>query len=705
MSMNNRSIWRAALLLGALLCMPTLRAQTLDDVEVSGAGGQAEITIRFAAQVRYQRHVVDPASESVQIFLQVTGEANSDGIIRDTRSSPPTRDLPGFVVRYLAPQGGGPSRRLDVTFDAPVEVIGVGQIGRSADNRSIVLQLKAQEAAPAAQPSEPAAATSTATEPVAMLADAKAALGRQDYDSAIALLNRILNLPPNDASQEAQELIGQVREALGGSDRARAEYQLYLKLYPEGPGADRVRERLAALDLPEAKAVAGGSAPRPHQTTTWGSVSSYYYGGNSRIRTDNIIITPATNATVIDTETLSQVDQSSLVTNIDANARFRGGDWDNRFVVRDIATLSFLSEQPNENRLTSLYGDFRYQPGRLGARLGRQSSTSGSVLGRFDGGSFSWGITEKWRVGAIAGVPAQDVLGNRPNFFALTVDGDTPIEGLGLGFFAVRQSVDGITDRQAIGSELRYFKNLTSVFGLLDYDIQFSKLNVASVQGSWQFAGGGVLNLLYDYRRTPTLQVSNVLLADPTQSLSDLLRTYDVSVLERYALGLTPISKVALAGVTYPVSSRWQLGAELRVSSLTGTDAFGTLPAQPGTGDVYTGTLQAIGTSVFTENGVVTFTASTLSADLYDALLLAANSRFRFGSRWTLEPSIRWYRQDNASGSQLTRLAPTLRGLFQFREHFSLEGEIAYEHSSSDSRLVDESYNILFYYLGFRWDF
>lgn len=703
--MNRRQVWRGLLLLIALLCAPAAWAQALDDVEVSGAGGQAEITIRFAAQVRYQRHVVDPAGESVQVFLQVIGESFGGGVIRDTRTSPPSHEIPGFVVRYVAPQGGVPARRLDITFDAPVEVIGVGQIGQSADNRSIVLRLKSQSATPTPTVTEPAATPSTATEPVAMLVDAKSALGRQDYDSAIDLLNRVLNLPPNDASQEAQELIGQVREALGSSDRARAEYQLYLKLYPEGEGADRVRARLASLDLPEAQAVAGGSAPRPHQTMTWGSVSTYYYGGNSRIRTDNIIITPATNATVIDTQTLSQVDQSSLVTNLDANARFRGGDWDNRFVVRDIATLSFLSEQPNENRLTSLYGDFRYQPGRLGARLGRQSSTSGSVLGRFDGGSFSWGVTEKWRVGAIAGVPAQEVLGNKPNFFALTVDGDTPIEGLGLGFFAVRQSVDGITDRQAVGSELRYFKDMTSVFGLLDYDIQFSKLNVASVQGSYQFGGGGVLNVLYDYRRSPTLQVSNVLLADPTQTLKDLLRIYGIDELERFAVGLTPISKVALAGVTYPVSSRWQLGAELRVSSLTGTDAFGALPAQASTGNVYTGTLQAIGTGVFTENGVVTFTASNLSADAYDAWLLAANSRFRFGSRWTIEPSIRWYQQDNATGSQLTRLAPTLRTLFQWREHFSLEGEIAYERSKSDAALVDESNNILFYYFGFRWDF
>jgi tetratricopeptide (TPR) repeat protein len=693
----------ACLLLAAagLFASPTGLAQALDDVEVTGAGGQAEITIHFAAQVRYQRHVVDNSNESVQILLQVTGEASDGGFIEDTRNSPPGHDLPGFVVRYTAPQGGVPTRRLDVTFESPVEFI---RIGQGPDNRSLLLVLKSQ--APLAEvsmPQQPAAPTSTA--PGGMLAEAKAALAKQDYDNAIALLNRILNLPPNDESQEAQELIGQVREALGSTDRARAEYQLYLKLFPDGPGAERVRARLAGLDLPEAQAVAGGRAPRPRQTLTWGSISTFYYGGNSRIRTDNIIVTPATNATVIDTQTLSQVDQSSLVTNLDANARFRGGDWDNRFVVRDIASVSFLDQQPNENRLTALYGDFRYQPQRLGARIGRQSSTSGSVLGRFDGGSFSWGVTEKWRVGAIAGVPAQDGLGNRPTFAALTVDGDTPIEGLGLGFFAVRQAVDGITDRLAVGTELRYFKEMTSVFGLFDYDVQFNQLNVGSVQGSYQFGSGGVFNFLYDYRRTPTLQVSNVLLADPTQTLADLLHTYNSSELEQQALGLTPISKVALAGVTYPVSSRWQLGAEFRVSSVTGTQAVGSIPAQPGTGNVLTTTLQAIGTGLLTENGVMTLTASQLNADAYDGLLLAVNSRFRFGNRFTLEPAIRWYRQNNATGSQLTRLAPTLRALFQWREHFGLEAEVAYERSRSDSVLLNETDNILFYYFGFRWDF
>ena len=692
-----RSAWLA-------LCFaPALGAQALDDIVVNGAGGEAEVRIEFAAQVRYQRHVVDASGESVQIYLQVTGENDSGGVFEDTRTSPPSAELPGFVVRYLAPQGGVPSRRLDITFEESVEFVRVGQ---GEDNRTLLLRLKAQ-----ARPQPAAAAAPTApippasNDPVAMLASAKAMLAAQDYDGAIALLNQVLNLPPNDASQEAQELIGQVREALGSDDRARAEYQLYLKLYPDGPGAERVRARLAGLDLPEAEAVASGRAPRPRQVMTWGSVSSFYYGGNSRIRTDNIIITPATNATVIDTQTLSQTDQSALVENLDANLRVRSGDWDNRFVLRDIATLSFLAQQPNENRLTALYGDFKYQPRQIGARIGRQSSNSGAVLGRFDGGTVSWGLTPKWRIGAIAGVPAQDVLGNRPSFAALTTDWDTPVEGLGVGFFAVRQAVDGLTDRQAVGAEVRYFKDTTSVYSLFDYDTRFGELNVASVQGSHQWGAGGVFNFLYDYRRSPTLQMSNALLVDPLLSLSDLLRTQSEADIERQALGLTPISKVLLVGATYPVFPKWQLGAEFRLSSLTGTDAFGSMPAQPSTGNVYTTTLQAIGTGVLTETGVLTFTTSRLTADQYDAWLLAMNSRFRFGTRWSVEPALRWYRQNNSNGSTLTRLAPTLRTLFQWREHFSLEAEVAAERSRSQAALINEVDNILFYYIGFRWDF
>ena len=72
--------------------------------------------------------MVDNSSQSVQIFLQVTGASEDDGVFEDTRNSPPGHDLPGFEVRYLAPQGGvalGHRRPVRRVLRAPRERVGI----------------------------------------------------------------------------------------------------------------------------------------------------------------------------------------------------------------------------------------------------------------------------------------------------------------------------------------------------------------------------------------------------------------------------------------------------------------------------------------------------------------------------------------------------------------------------------------------------
>ena len=127
---------------------------------------------------------------------------------------------------------------------------------------------------------------------------------------------------------------------LGELAKAKAEFELYLKLYPDAPGAARVRQRLATLTaMPEESPAA---TIRREAPSYWGSVSQYYYGGQSRTQTTTTITTPATGATTIDTARLSGTDQSQLITNVDLTARFRDATWDNRVVVRD----SYRGELP-----------------------------------------------------------------------------------------------------------------------------------------------------------------------------------------------------------------------------------------------------------------------------------------------------------------------------------------------------------------------
>ena len=73
------------------------------------------------------------------------------------------------------------------------------------------------------------------------------ALAAKNNEAAVDALNKLLLLPPNDYTQDGQEWIGVARERAGQPDKAKVEYDLYLRLYPEGDGAARVAQRLNGL--------------------------------------------------------------------------------------------------------------------------------------------------------------------------------------------------------------------------------------------------------------------------------------------------------------------------------------------------------------------------------------------------------------------------------------------------------------------------
>jgi tetratricopeptide (TPR) repeat protein len=728
------SRWKRTSSAMAMVCFlfatPFSFAQVLDDIEVVPQEDGVAVVVHFAAQIQYRRHLEVPERNELQVFFAITANDPSiKGIVEDVRYVPASLGLPAITVRYSGGLQSASFRRVDLDFASRVEVL---HVSLGPDNRSLIAILRAPGTA-AKQLEEPAASSKNAsqaapspvevppaannapamsTPPADEDAEAKLTQARSEmtagrYEQAIALLNQILNLPPNKASTDAQELIGNARESLGELDRARAEYELFLKLYPDLPGASRVKERLAAIGESGSP---GAKSGRPAQWLYWGSVAQSYYGGQSRIRNETTLITPGTDGTLIDVQDISSNDQSSVVTNLDANARYRGNGWDNRFVFRNVSVVSFLNGQPSQNRLSALYADFKNEEMRLDARVGRQSSTSGAVLGRFDGATMHYGIGPSWRIGAFAGTPAENTLGGRKHFYGATLDNDKLLDGLGFGLYAVEQRAEGFVDRRSVGNEIRYFTPKLSLFSLLDYDIHFNRVNIASAQGTFSFSGGTNFNFLYDYRRSPPLQLTNALLGRPTSSLQDLIDATSPEQIEREALGLTPVSKVLLLGAQHPVTKHWQLGAEFRLSSVSGTIATDTLPASQGTGNVYSYTIQAIGTGIFTPSSVLVFNGVRLTSRAYDAWLASVNARFRPTERWAIEPTLRYYIQDNknadptSNGSNFKRLSPSVRMTYQWREKISLESEISLERSSSNSTMVNENSNLLFYYIGYRVD-
>ncbi len=87
-----------------------------------------------------------------------------------------------------------------------------------------------------------------------LLDQARKAMRARDYPQAVQVLTKLQRQPEFPERAEVQELLGLARERSGEVAQAKAEYEEYLRRYPKGPAAERVRTRLRIL---RAASVAG----------------------------------------------------------------------------------------------------------------------------------------------------------------------------------------------------------------------------------------------------------------------------------------------------------------------------------------------------------------------------------------------------------------------------------------------------------------
>jgi len=547
-----------------------------------------------------------------------------------------------------------------------------------------------------------AAASTPAVEAEAtkLLDRARDALSRGDNIVAIQILDQILRLPPNRQSQEAQELIGVAHERLGEIAKAKREYELYLKLYPTGPGPDRVRQRLAALDAPAATPDLKTATPRSRDiTTVYGSWSQYYYNGATKTDVTTQIGPTQSQASFTTT------DQSSLISNLDLNARLRRGEYDNRMVFRDTFTFNFLENGKDYNRLYAAYYELRNRQYEYGGRLGRQPGNSGGVLTRFDGLSAGYNFLPKWRANIVAGTPADyNPIDSDRVFWGTSLDLGTFAEHWNGSLYYMQQTIDGITDRQAVGGELRFFDPKGSFMALTDYDLYFGVLNIFMLQGTWQFTEATIVNFLVDHRMAPILQMSNALIGETDTSMSSQLQTKSVQELKQQAEDRTPTSDLGMIGLTHNFTKKWQLGGDIKIYNISGTPASGPLPANPGTGNVLVYTLQGIGTGVMTGRDISVLSFSYLDSKTYTGKSVSFSNRLLIGDHWTTDLALRYYVQTEDI-RDMSIWGPTLRLSYRWGQRTTLEFEYGLEKTLIESSLDTQDLTRNYFSLGYRLDF
>ena len=752
-----RAMW--AVFFGGLLAFAGLwtaapvAAQVLDHIEIVETPTAAEIHIVFNARALYLRHTPSQQGDLIRLFLDFPDLDRSVRFARELVASPPSDLIPKFTVTF--PDQG--TNGLSIRFAKPVR-FRVSQRDIRSSSRIVISVKRDQpalpqevEAPPATPPDAMGPKQSFEVPPfspgmnVETYADDLMKLGRKalnvgESEKASQIFNALLNLQPNKQSQAAQEWVGVARQRSREYEKATAEYELYLKLYPEGEDAVRVRQRLASLQEvinQRAQAKKARPARKIDEMRVYGSAYTYYYGGYSQTTTTDKVANTTTNR--------NSQDQSLLQSAFDVTGRYRKDEYDNKLVVRGTQSYDLLATSDtrrNVSRLRALYFEHSSQDSYF-VRVGRQPGNTGGVLDfRFDGAWVRYvAVPQFLNVNLLAGQPRQFSLTSnfvpddprnfradlKRYFYGVNVDIGPIGQAWNGNLYYFNQMNNGVVDRRAVGTELRYAADGKNAFGLLDYDVSYNVLNIAMLNGSW-VTEGTTYTLLVDHRKTPNLQTTNALFADPINTPIETINKTNESLLREQAKSVSATSDLFLAGVLHSLTTDWQLGGDVRLNRISGTgkancfvilpgtstlflnpnattDAACSLSAQPGTGNIWTYTAQVIGTKFPFESTTFVVNASYITSPAYRGQSLTLNSLARLSPQLQFDTFVLLYHQTTSFDEKLYRVTPTVRIDYRFFDNWTIEGTGGYEKTLTDSSTQKDSTTRQFFYFGLRWDF
>ncbi len=534
----------------------------------------------------------------------------------------------------------------------------------------------------------------------ALMEEARQAMAGNAYSRAVQLYTKVLRYPDHSYREAAQEFLGVARERNKQLAHAKCEYEKYLVLYPEGEGAERVRQRLAAL-------VTAREAPRPAlksgrgqkqeeggtQWRTYGSFSQFY-------RRDVLDIEPQG----------SKITQNRLSTDINVSARGRSDVLDTNIRFTGGYLKDFLDDDPESySHISSLYVDLNHKETGLSTRLGRQTRSTGGVLGRFDGGVFGYRMRDDIRFNLVAGYPvdrSSDGVDMDRQFWGASVDLGTYENAWDFVLFYIDQTNEDLTGRRAVGGELRYFTAERSLLGLVDYDIHFEKLNTILLIGNMHLPGGLSLNAQFDYRTSPFLTVQNALQGQMVTSLSELLSSFSEDEIYQLAKDRTAESTSFTLGASKPLTEKLQISGDITLTELSGTPASGGVLAVPGTGVDKFYNLQLIGSNLLKPGDITVAGVRYSDTSNVNTATLSLNTRYPITTFWRLNPRIRLDYKDRISNNSTEWvIIPSLRMDYLLQRKYYFEVEVGGEYSQLDGPGLSNTTSTYYLTAGYRIDF
>jgi tetratricopeptide (TPR) repeat protein len=494
-----------------------------------------------------------------------------------------------------------------------------------------------------------------------LLRDARSALENHQYPEAVDLLTRLLRQPEFPARADTQELMGLVRERAGQLAQAKAEYQEYLRRYPDGPGAARVRNRLQTLAAASIAPKSVGdvaTAERSRWTMAGSAALTYQYGTEQIVAAGTSTTTTAVNAALVYGDLLLR-DRGERY---DFTARVDAG-----YTQNLVTTFG-----GSQDRTTAAYVELTDRNLGLTGRVGRQSLASLGVIGLFDGLFVGYQVDSKFSVSAAAGLPAYtsySAFSTQQQFATITAEYGPFRQAWVFDAYVFDETTGGTTDRRSIGCQARYSAPGRTAVVLADYDVAFQELNSVTLIGNLKIGEAWILGVDADHRRSPLLELSNALIGQSAPDLQALENQLTPSQIKQLALDRTSTSNTFVVSASRPIGERWQFMIDVAALELSGTPASLATPATPAvaatasTGLDKSATVQLSGASLLQVSDLHIFGVRFDDSPSARSTTLSWDARFALPGAWRLGPrlSVEQLNEPLLGGKQLLYL-PQVRG-------------------------------------------
>jgi hypothetical protein len=538
----------------------------------------------------------------------------------------------------------------------------------------------------------------------ALAASADDAMLGGDHDTAIRLYSRLLQDPAFAERRMARERVGLARERKGQIAQARAEYQAYLGEFPEGADAERVRQRLAGLavatpvilearELREAAPqwdITGGIAQyvryleldRPGTTTGAAEQSALWSNLNLVVRRDG--------------------ERFELLQRIDAAYRY------------NLLTATESSDSSDDLLVSNAYVDVTDGTHDWQARVGRQSRYGSGIVGRFDGAHVHYQWRPEIALNLALGNPVdypRHAVDSHRQFVGFSADLDRLVRQWDFSFFGILQTVDGIADREAIGTEARYRGERWHVVGAIDMDLSYSVVNSALVNATWRLTDKLTLNGRFNGGAAPFIATRNALVGQSAVLVETLLDTYTEQQLRRVARDRTADAQQGTIGLSRPLFDRFQLNADAGYYAFDGTVASAGVVALPSMRQTFVN-LSFVGSSILADGDSAVFALrhavgrDTSNDTLTFDFRLPTRGRLRLNPRLALSS-----RQYADGSSEQWVAAPMLRLALRWPNRHQFELELGARQATRQfatfegmDLLPDEESTETFINAGYWWE-